>query len=85
MKVLNYSDLTDISKQCESGDVVLDLKLFDIPSTMRRNIKKCAELGAVAVTVAENVLNYEGILVALKSGKEYGIEIIIGTPQLTRR
>ena len=79
--VLNYADFTnrqDISDLCKGNKVVFDLKLWDIPSTMHRNIKQCAELGGHAVTVTDHPLNYQGITEALKAGEKYGIEIIVG-------
>ena len=82
MLVLNYSDyytnMRDISDLCKTDKVVFDFKLFDIPNTMRRNIKTLANLGGHAVTVADDPLNYPGIDEAKRAGKEYGIEIIVG-------
>ena len=81
MLVLNYSDFTgftDISELCKTNTVVCDFKLYDIPATMRRNVKSCAEMGASAVTIADHWGNGPGIIEAKKAGKEYGIEIIVG-------
>ena len=82
MLVLNYSDFMDrrdISDLCKKNTVVFDFKLWDIPTTMRRNVKTCAELGGHAVTVADHPLNHDGITEALQAGKKYGIEIIVGS------
>ena len=81
MIVLNYADFTsnaDISALCKTNKVVFDFKLYDIPATMRRNIKTLAELGGHAVTIADHPLNCMGITEAKQAGKEYGIEIIVG-------
>ena len=82
MLVLNYSDyytnMRDISALCKTNKVVFDFKLYDIPATMRRNIKTLAKLGGHAVTVSDDALNYPGIAEAKQAGKEYGIEIIVG-------
>ena len=81
MLVLNYSDFMDrrdISDLCKKNTVVFDFKLWDIPTTMRRNVKTCAELGGHSVTVADHPLNHDGITEALQAGKKYGIEIIVG-------
>ena len=81
MIVINYSDFTnapDISALCKTNKVIFDFKFYDIPSTMRRNIKKCAELGGHAVTIADDPLNCMGIDEALQAGKDFGIEIIVG-------
>lgn len=80
MRILNYSDVIskDISEICKTEKVILDLKLHDIPNTMRRNVKTCAELGAIAVTVADHPFNIHGIKEAVKAGEEFGINIIIG-------
>ena len=81
MIVLNYSDWTnhdDIAELCKSNTVICDFKLYDIPKTMRRNIKTLAELGVSAVTVADDMLNFLGIAESQKAGKEYGITIIVG-------
>lgn len=78
---INYADFTnstDIANLCKTDHVVFDFKLFDIPATMRRNVKTCAELGGRAVTVANNPLNCDGITEAQKAGEEYGIQIIVG-------
>ena len=78
MKILNYSDLTpDTSEICKTEDVILDLMLYDIPATMRRNIKICSKLGARAVTVSNHCGNAVGIEEAIKCGEEYEIEIIL--------
>ena len=79
--VLNYADFTnaeDVSNLCRANTVVLDFKLYDIPTTMRRNIKTCADLGVSAVTIADDTGNCIGIAEAKKVGKEYGIRIIVG-------
>ena len=81
MIVLNYTDFInakDISNLCKANIVIFDFKLYDIPNTMRRNVKTCAQLGAEAVTVADHPLNHDGITEALQAGKKYGIEIIVG-------
>ena len=76
---MNYSDLLENNFECKGE--ILDLKLFDIPATMHRNIRACAELGARAVTVADSPLNIQGIDAALEAGRLYRIEIIIGDPE----
>ena len=79
--ILNYADFTnkeDIYSLCQSTQVICDFKLYDIPATMRRNVKTCAELGVSAVTVSNHKGNSEGIIEAQKAGKEYGIKIIVG-------
>ena len=79
--IINYADFTnekDITNLCKTGEVIFDFKLWDIPTTMRRNVKKCAKLGGYAVTVSDHSLNYEGISVAKEAGKKYGIQIIVG-------
>ena len=76
MRVVNYSDFEGAVNK--SDNVIFDFKLFDIPSTMRRNIKMCSQLGATAVTIADNPLNQLGIHEALKAGQDYDIGIIIG-------
>ena len=73
MRKIHYSDFDPL--QCKGA--ILDFKLYDIPSTMRRNVKRCAELGAAAVTVADHPLNCMGITAAREAGKEYGIQIIV--------
>jgi len=79
MLILNYSDITDdIADICKEEKVILDLKLWDIESTMVRNVKICAKLGAYAVTVTDHPLNSEGIIAAKQAGKKYGIKIIVG-------
>ena len=79
MLIINYADFT--TSICQTDDVILDFKLFDIPSTMRRNVEKCAKFGAIAVTVADDPLNGPGIVEAKKAGEEYGIQIIVGDPK----
>ena len=84
MVVLNYADFTnkeDISDLCRANTVIFDFKLYDIPKTMRRNVKTCANLGANAVTVADDAGNCMGIAEAKKAGDEYGIRIIVGDIQ----
>lgn len=79
--VLNYADFTnqeDISNLCRTDTVICDFKLYDIPATMRRNVKTCAELGASAVTVSDHAYNRDGIIEAKKAGEEFGIRIIVG-------
>lgn len=79
--VLTYSDffdVEDIASLCRDNNVVLDFKLYDIPATMRRNIRTCANIGASTVTVADCPLNCPGISEAHKAGNEYGIKIIVG-------
>ena len=81
MLILNYADFTDyadISELCKTNAVIFDFKLYDIPATMRRNIKTLAEFGGHAVTIANDPLNYLGITEAKQAGREYGIEIIVG-------
>ena len=73
MQRIGYSDFDPLN----CSGILLDFKLYDIPETMRRNIKTCAKLGAAAVTVADHPLNCDGIEAALEAGMEYGIEIII--------
>ena len=36
----NYTNLQEVSDLCKTDTVVFDFKLYDIPSTMRRNISK---------------------------------------------
>ena len=82
MLVINYSDFTepqDMSELCKNNKVIFDLKLYDIPKTMRRNIKTCADFGGYAVTIADDELNYNGIAEAMICGEEYGIGIILGS------
>ena len=82
MIVINYADFTnvqDISNLCKTDTVIFDFKLYDIPNTMRRNIKSLAELGGHAVTIADDPLNCTGITEAKQAGKEYGIKIIVGS------
>ena len=84
--VLNYADFTiipDMTEFCKANTVIFDLKLYDIPHTMRRDIKKCAELGGYAVTVADHPGNYPGMVESKKAGEEYGIKIIVGDVDLT--
>ena len=79
--VLTYSDfaeIPDIAEFCKANTVIFDFKLYDIPNTMRRNIKKCAELGGYAVTIADHPGNSVGISEANQAGEEYGIKIILG-------
>ena len=81
IKRINYSDYTtqeEIKEFCSKERVIFDLNLYDIPNTMRRNVKACAELGAYAVTVANHPGNVLGIAEAQKAGAEYGIQIILG-------
>ena len=83
MKIINYSDLMDIDREtikeiCAKEKVVFDFKFFDIEATMKRNVMKCAEMGGYAVTVADNILNRQGISTALEAGRKYGINIIVG-------
>ena len=70
---MNYHDFDP--NEC-AGEI-LDLNLYDIPQTMRRNVKTCANLGASAVTVADTPYNAQGIEAALEAGKEHGIKIIL--------
>ena len=82
MIVINYADFTNLQEMsdlCKTDTVVFDFKLYDIPATMRRNIKTLAELGGHAVTVADDPLNYLGIAEAKQAGLDFGIEIIIGS------
>ena len=81
MVILNYADWTDtgiIVELCKTEKVIFDFKLYDIPNTMRRNIKTCAKWGGYAVTIADHPYNDAGIIEARKSGRDYGIKIIVG-------
>ena len=82
MLVLTYSDyydnMSDMTDLCKNNKVVFDFKLFDIPNTMRRNIRTLAELGGYAVTIADDPYNSMGINEAYRAGEEYGIKTIIG-------
>ena len=82
MRTIDYSNLPceeEIIKNiCSKEKVLFDFNFFDIPSTMRRNIKACASLGGYAVTVANTPLNREGIIEAQKACKEYNIKIVLG-------
>ena len=73
---VNYADFH--WEPCKSDNVVFDFKLFDIESTMRRNVKRCAELGAYAVTISDDPLNVLGVIAAKRAGEEFGIKIIVG-------
>ena len=75
---LGYTDLMemDLVHFCLTNDVLLDIKMFDIPSTMRRNVKKCAELGAKAVSVADHPLNVMGIEAAEEVGRALGVLVV---------
>ena len=82
MTIINWADYTNSQKMsnlCKTDTVIFDLKFYDIPATMRRNVRTCAELGGHAVTVSDDPLNYPGIAEALQAGKDYGIEIIVGS------
>ena len=82
MIVINYADFTNIPEMfdlCKTDTVVFDFKLYDIPATMRRNIKTLAELGGHAVTISDDALNYPGIAEAKQAGLDFGIEIIVGS------
>ena len=81
IKRINYSDYTtqeEIKELCSKERVIFDFNFWDIPNTMRRNVKALAELGGYGVTVANHPLNDEGIAEAQKVGAEYGILIILG-------
>ena len=81
MKIINYSDFIDrktMIELCKKEKVIFDFQLWDIPNTMRRNIKTSAELGAYAITIADNPLNVQGIKEAYKAGEKYNIKIILG-------
>ena len=78
LNVSDYPGREGLSKICKDNKVILDFKLWDIISTMRRNIKSFADSGCYAVTISDHPLNFQGIEEAKKAGEEYGIKIIIG-------
>lgn len=76
---INWSDFTDFESMkslCQKEKVILDFNLWDIPNTMRRNIKAFAEIGAYAMTVSNHPWNAKEISQVKAWGKEYGIKII---------
>ena len=78
---IGYSDYfnhENIKEFCAENKVIFDFNLYDIPATMRRNIKTCAEIGAFGVTVANHPGNALGISEAYQAGKDYDIKIIMG-------
>ena len=85
MVIINYSDYIEFANQqeisdfCKANQVIFDFKLWDIPKTMRRNIKTLAELGGHAVTVTDDPYFQSGVSEAQAAGKEYGIKIIVGS------
>ena len=77
---INYSNMgsiEDLRKLCKENKVIFDFRLYDIPNTMRRNVKQCAKWGGYAVTVAGHPYNRDGVKEAIKTGEEYGIKIIM--------
>jgi len=78
---MGYSDFfecNNIREYCRKNKVIFDFNLYDIPATMRHNIKTCADIGAFGITVANHPGNALGIKEAYLAGVEYDIEIIMG-------
>jgi orotidine-5'-phosphate decarboxylase len=70
-------DILRLINDYSPADIFLDLKLHDIPTTVRRALRSAAILGARYITIHSN--EGEAILEASKEVKDMGLEVLAVT------